>query len=162
MLELINQKAKFANFNVRAEIHGEDHIPAGDLKFEMDLDNSELAQFDPNLKGCFYVADEVQGQLVEDARSLLFPFLAPLKWTEEATGFTVRVKYGISEIILLDCRVNNCTLDLREGGTVSVTCRVQCSPSEAQCGKLCALIATDIELSMEPGESDAALEDEAA
>jgi hypothetical protein len=157
-IQFKGQKMLLANVNVRAEVHGDDREPAGDLKFEVDLDNGFLGEFHPALKSTLYHFDESrerdladQGKR-HDAPDLRMPQLqAPLKWDEEMLGAKCRIReIGAKSDVGLDpVRVNNWTIEPREGGTCSVSFRVQCHPDEKIFGKLAMLVQQEVEVTLE-------------
>ena len=89
------------------------------------------------------------------ARSLRFPQASPIKWDEDLEDYTVTIHHGLggrSDVILGGCKVNGFVLEMKEGGTVALTCRVQCKPDEKQSGRLCMLVQTDCDISLAPPE----------
>ena len=159
-------KCFLSNVNIRSEVHGEDREPAGDLKIECDVDNGLLAEFDPALRSLLYYFDESrerdladQGKAGADFKpDLRMPRLAmPLKWDEEMLGARCRIKVpgAKSDIGLDPVKVNNWTIEPREGGTCSLSFRVQCHPDEKAFGKLATLIQQDIEFTLEATEGNA-------
>lgn len=54
MLTLEKQKAKLTSLNLRAEVHGDEKVPAADIRFSFDAPNELLSEFDPALKSSFY------------------------------------------------------------------------------------------------------------
>lgn len=122
--------------NLRAEKHGDDSAPAIDLKFTRESGNDILDLFHPKLREALYFRaeqTEAQGDIegVEQVLpNLQFAKLAPLAWDLEHTGAKVTIDYGLgagSNIDLVDCKVNAFRISPKEGGTVSVTFRVQTS-----------------------------------
>lgn len=168
MLSLSNQKAKLANLNLRAELHGEEKETAADLTIEATVSNDTLSEFHPSLKSAFYQkADEAQGELIADPGHLpatKFPNLGmPLKWEQSLEGYQVTVHFGIggpSDVVLDDCKVDTFRFDCKEGGSVGIKFRVQAHPSAEQIGKLSGLIQNDIELTLLPPEEQGQQEEE--
>jgi hypothetical protein len=160
MFSLANQAAKLTSVNPRAEIHGQDHVMAADLKFEIKVGNDVLSEFDPSLKSSLYKkADGPQGELIQEAGhlpNLKFPLMGPVKWGKEFSGYEVVVHYGISgkeDIRLLTCEVDQFRFDCQDGGTVVVSFRVIAHPEPVELGRLCEMIQQVVELSLiEPTE----------
>jgi hypothetical protein len=160
--------AYLINVNPRAEIHGEDKKPAGDLKIKVDLGNECLAMFAPTLKHALYHFDKsVEADLVDKAQEhekgyaphIRFPFLPAIKWEDKTIGAQVTIHQGIpgtaAHDISLDlCNVDNFQIEPKQGGTCSITFRVQAHPSETDFGKLCAIIGCPISLSIAPPEAE--------
>ena len=159
MFSLNHQTAKLASVNPRAEIHGEDRVPAVDLKFEITGSNNVLSEFHPSLKSMLYERPS-EPDLADDGTSLTqlrFKLLGPLKWAAELAGYTLRVHWGVSghdDIALADCEVDTFRFDCEDGGSVGVGFRVIAHPTERDMGRLCGLIQREIEMSLE--EPDAA------
>lgn len=160
MFSLANQAAKLTSVNPRAEIHGQDHVMAADLKFEIKVGNDVLSEFDPSLKSSLYKkADGPQGELIQEAGrlpSLKFPLMGTVKWGTEFSGYEVVVHYGVSgkgDIRLLTCEVDQFRFDCQDGGTVVVGFRVIAHPEAVELGRLCEMIQQEVELSLiEPTE----------
>ena len=162
--DLNNIAATLIHFSPRRELHGQDPEPAGDLKVRADLTNNDLALFHPTLKSMLYHFDkslDAQESLIDDpqhAPHIRFPQLPVLKWDGEVTGAKVTIHHGISaksDIVLETCNVDNFTIEPKQGGTVTLTFRIQSHPDMNQSGHLCTMIGTDIEISIESPTSDA-------
>jgi hypothetical protein len=159
--------AKIDSVNCRSELNGKEHHPAVDLKISFDAPNSILAMFDGWLLTALYHKGnqpaDPQGDLagvepVSDVPNLRMPFLAsPLKWGKEYTGYELTIDYGMggkSNVVLPDCEVNNVQLAPKEGGTVTVTVRVQTSKglTEKVLGKLATLVQHDVQILLKAPE----------
>jgi len=160
MLSLDRQQAKLVNLNARAEKHGEDPVPAADLKFAFDAPNDILSEFDAALKSSLYGKDDSgQGELVDTPGHLprlRFPKLGVLKWDAKIVGATLIVHHGIdekSDIVLEGVDVDGFSFECKDGGTVTVGLRAQCHPDERQVGKLFQHIQDDVEITLEPPQS---------
>ena len=149
------------HINLRDERHGDDSVPAIDLKLSMEASNEVLALFDPEPKRCLYCkgagAPEPQQSLdgmvpAVDLPNLRWPHLDPLKWSEDLTGRTLTIDYGLggeSCIRITDCTANNFRIEPKEGGTVRLTWRVQRSqPDERAIGKLAGLLKRQVEATL--------------
>ena len=78
----------------------------------------------------------------------------PLKWNDEMLGasVSVRVPGSKSEITLEACKVNNFFMEPRDGGTISLSFRVQCHPDQRAFGVCCTLVQQEVEVTIEAGE----------
>lgn len=160
--DISNTKATLIHYSPRAEIHGPDKVPAGDLKVRADLTNDSLALFHPTLKHMLFCKDapanaDLADQATTDEKFVRFPQLPMLKWDGEIKGATVTIHQGISpkaDIVLDLCDVDNFSIEPKQGGTVTVTFRIQAHPDEKQSGKLCGLIGTDIEISVDSPKAE--------
>jgi hypothetical protein len=161
--------ARLGSVNNRAEMHGKEPKPAVDLRFTFDAPNDILALFDRNLLKALYhrakgteASGQQQGlegvQPVSDAPNLRMPKLGlPLKWEHDLTGYSLTIDPGLggrSNIELYDCLVNSFTLEPKEGGTVTISLRVQASKdlTEAVLGRLASLVQHDVSILLDPPE----------
>lgn len=168
VFELDAKTCKLANFNPRAEQHGEDPKPAADLTITVALTNDDLAMFHPTLKSLLYHYDKSgDPDLVDQAREgekgymphLRFPKLGSLHYDQQIIGAKVSIDYGVkSPIELGGCNVNNFVLDPQNGGTVLVKFRIQMHPDEKAAGKLYTLMGNEINLTIEPPEAQEELD----
>lgn len=168
-IELSKVKALLSSVNPRSEIHGEEKMPAGDLKLRVNLSNDCLAMLHPTLKAMLYHYDkQIDADLVDTASAsdpayaphLRFPEIPAINWKGEMVGAQVIAHIGIddkSNIVLHPCTVNNLVLEPQQGGTVKVSFRVQAHPDEKQFGKLCGLIGTEIDVSVVPPKAEEGL-----
>lgn len=161
MFELSEQTARLTSVNPRIEIHGDEHVLAADLQFEVKMSNDVLSEFDPKLKSALYAKnDGPQGELIEDVGhlpKLKFPLLGPLKWGYDGAGYEVCVCYGVSgtnDIRLFECALNKFAFECQDGGTVLVKFRVQAHPETVEIGRLCELIQHDVTLTLVPPSAE--------
>lgn len=146
------------HINLRDENHGDDKVPAIDLKLSKEMHNSALDLFKPGLRKLLYFKsttprEPAQGTLEldepNDMPDLRFPELGVIKWAGEQQGRTLTLEYGLgksSNIRLVDCRVNEFRIECKEGGTVKITWRVQRSqPDERAVGKLSSLLKHEVQ-----------------
>lgn len=161
-LELKEKNVKIVAVNPRAELHGDSAKPACDVKIEVMLLNDDLAMFHPTLKSLLYVKNDQRPDLVEQANPegatmLRFPQLdVPLKWKDECLGAAVTVHYGASEkshVNLPGCVIAKPQIEPLEGGTIVLTCLIQCHPDEKQMGRLGMMVGTEIPVTIAPPES---------
>lgn len=158
MFSLNEQNAKIQNVNARAELHGDEHVTACDIKIDVKLGNDALAEFHPSLKAFLYLkdADAKQGELIDDANhmtKLRMPLLGALKYGWEGAGYQLTVHQGLggpADIILGDCEVDHIVINPQEGGTVAITARIIAHPNAGDIGKLCTLIQQEVPITLEP------------
>jgi hypothetical protein len=159
-----NTRLHVVNVNPRREKHGEDNVPAVDLKLRMEASNTVLAMFHGALRSALYhrsaaASDNPQASLegvapVSDLPNLRFPKLEPIRWDDELSGYTLRIDHGLggkSDLVLEGCTINSFGIECKEGGTVVVTFRLQCNAiAEREIGKLCLMIDQEIEATLIP------------
>lgn len=158
---LSKTSAKLNSFNIRAERHGDNPVPAGDLKLTIKAANTILDIFDPKLREALYQNTQAdQGQVeVEGVAptlpNLRFPNLeGPFKFTDEGAGYKLTLDYGVggerSNVTIEGCQVNNFQAECQEGGTVELSFRVQMTdPSADLIGKLGVQVQHDIVIDLE-------------
>lgn len=153
MFSLKNQRGKLNSAHVSPEMHGEEPVPAQYLGIELDLPNTVLDQFDPELLTAFYKPAE-QAELDGSLPSLRFPLMNPaIHWKYEGAGYKAKIDWGIddsSAIQLTDVKVDKIVFNLQEGGTVKMKVRLSAKTDEATSGRLDHMQQTEITLTLTP------------
>jgi hypothetical protein len=158
--------ARLHNVNIRSELHGKETHPAVDLKLSIDAANGMLDQFDPELYTMLYTkraaaGDGTQQELdgvdaISPFPNLRAPLLqGPFKWGKDFSGYTLTIDYGTggkANIELAQCLVNQIAFEPKEGGTVSISWRLQCAKGldEKVLGKLATLVQHDVQIMLDP------------
>lgn len=147
------------HLNVRTEKHGDDNATALDLKFVRTASNDILDMLHPKLREAFFYrsdATEAQDEIAGVEKilpNLQFPKLGTLAWELEHTGCRVVICFGLggaSDIILNDCKVNQFRIDMAEGGSTTLTWRVQTSSiPDGALDKLSKQLQGEIEIMLE-------------
>lgn len=158
-------KFTYATLNTRIEKHGDESVSAVDLSINYDAPNTVLEQFSPGLLDAFYKEAELgddsqevlEGLEITGKPLLRFPQMAPIKFTNELTGHRFAIDYGLDEdsaIVLPSVDVGKFSLELKEGGTVSMKFRVQANQglTEQIIGKLAMLISQEVKIQLTPPE----------
>jgi hypothetical protein len=158
--------------NTRAEMHGDEKVPALDLGFRWETSNAVLGRFDPWLLTALYhrsAAADAQGDIpgVEKVmQNLRMAKLgAPLHWQEELIGYFLEIEYGTggkSNLRLDAVDVNKFKLTPKEGGTTIVEFRVQASTgiTERIFGKLPLLLGHEVKITLLAPKVDGAQQQE--
>ena len=170
MFQLLNlTKVKLEDANPRSELHGKEHVPAIDLKFAADFSNDVLNEFHVELLMAHYKKAEGQEAtpqaelegvpVVSSLPNLRFPKMKqPLNWDLEGTGYTLTIDHGMggrSNLVLGGCKIDGFKFALKEGGTVTVSWRLQASKvADKEMGKLCSLIQRELEITLVGPEED--------
>jgi hypothetical protein len=171
MFSLENQQAKIASFNPRAEKHGDENVPSGDLKLEVTCANSVLDHFDKALRKMLYRkpgAGEQTDLPLNDHDGLTarkFPHLSPLKWDEDFPGYTLSIDsgFGIKDALVLeDVELSNFAFEALDGGSVNVTFRASFHPEPDQSGALCSMIQETVEITLTPPDADGSAQQQMA
>lgn len=153
------------HINIRDEHHGDETALAIDLKLSLEANNDVLEQFEPGMVGSFYrkgtapAARAGQAALdlekAPDLNELRFPNLDTQKWHEDLEDRIVTLDYGITgaskPLTLQPCKVNEFRMEMKQGGTVRVTFRVQHSePDEGTLGKVGSLLKRQVRATIRP------------
>lgn len=156
--------------NNRAENHGNDLVPAVDLSLLLTGSNDILNLLEPGLRDVLYRSaregeDVARGETADlpgteltDAPVLRSAVLGmPIVIDREIVGRDLVIDYGAggrSNITLSTCSVNSFKADCKEGGTVELQFRVQCSGvSEKALGKLGTLVKHKVRITLKVSES---------
>lgn len=159
MFHLTTHSAKLSHINVREEKHGDESVPAVDLRIALSCPNDFLAYLHPDLKASLYRAEHDQGALIEDAGylpRLRFEQMPEIRWTMLMKADVVL--HGAKpkdDIALLEVEVDKVVLSPMDGGTVGVQFRVRARPSATIVAKLYSALGVDGKVSVtpiEPGE----------
>jgi len=169
MFDLRQATATVRNLNLRAEKHGDDDLPAADLKIDTKQPNGILSEFGSQLRDAFYWrAPTAEGDQVgldgvdevSDRPNLRCPEVAgPFDLTYEGAGYTIVIDHGLggkkSDIEIDDCKVNHLKFEPHEGGTVTLTMRIQFAIDEKLSGKLAMLLGREIKIDViSPSEAE--------
>lgn len=164
--------AVLSSVNPRAEVHGDDQVPAVDFGLTFDSPNAVLEHFGPQLLPSLYAKAAArdaapaaaQGELEAVAPVSVLPYLrnptidSAIKVRFEGVGYAVRFDHGLggeSDIVFAGVKVNNVRLTAKEGGTVSVALRVQVTEPEADAiGRLCQRVGQEVTVSLTPPASE--------
>lgn len=167
IFNLQKERCKLAHLNVRGELHGEETVPAIDLKFEFDTANNVLSKLHPDLRAAFYRADDNRDLIGGDhLPALKFPLLDPMiGWDIEIPRVVLRVHADDGDLVLAGGKVNAFKLTLKEGGTVNWKFRAQFSdPNKEVLAALSGLLQQVIPITLESrdeGEQEGDLFDQA-
>lgn len=144
MFRLTEIEVKLGKINTRIEKHGVDNKPAMDLPFELVTGTAVLDMFASSLRAALYrdLRSGEQAPLLEgqaDGSHLLLPRLKPLVWDEDFPGYEVALEtaLGLEEpLVFADANLTGFTFKAMDGGSVQVTWKVQCHPTQEQAGEL--------------------------
>lgn len=149
--QVTKSPAKLDSFTPRAELHGEEKVPACSIGLTIGLHSSALDQFDPSYRPFLFReetgADEGQGNLTlvagDKLTALAKPKLKALKLAEEFPGYTLRIHAGLdsgADLVLSDAKLSGFEFKAISGGSVEIGFSVAAKPDEAQAGRLYGLV----------------------
>lgn len=155
MLELVRRTALLAKYTPKVEPRGPDLVPYINVDLEVDGSVDDLASFGPSLRASWY--DESNSP-TPTLRTPEVP--GPFDVDGALVGAMFTLHYGASgksDMKLGGCKVSRYQLDPQEGGTVKILCRVRCYPDDKEVGKFHRLQRAQIEISIEPAQSELSL-----
>ena len=154
-------KVTLMHFAVRAELHGSDPVPAGDIRIRLSGSNKMLDMFEPGLRHALYRAadgaDDDQPDLdgvdpVSDTPALRSSLIAmPIHLNREYPGRNVVLDYGMGgkSNIELSGDINSFKIDAKDGGSVDIDFRIQVSGlDEKALGRLGMLVKHNVEITI--------------
>ncbi len=160
MLQLTTALATLANLNTRIERVGKDKTrPAADLKFTVNIANTQLDQISPGLlHSLFKRADEKghQGDLVaggDTLTTLRHPKAKPWQSTEDWPGYFAHLKAGefdLKDVELDKVTLKGITCEAKNGGTVELSFSLGGYPTGEDVAVLYELQGKEIELTLNP------------
>lgn len=159
MFGLDKQDASIINFNLRKEKHGDESVPAADLKFELAASALLLDSIDPGLRKSFF-AKPGKGQqqtLPIDGNNLTalsLPMLDVQKIKHEYEGYEVELhsllEY-VEPIFFADAKVKKLAFLPIEGGSITLSLTVSVRLDEEDDAPLLAAWRRgDVRLSLTP------------
>lgn len=156
---LSEKNALLVSVNPRAELHGDEKVAAVDLQFSIDTTVDMLRMLDPLLPMSLFQRDDAPVDLATDPGALSkYKFAArieSLSWKlpkpvpcKAVINFSVD---NATDIHLLDAKVDKFRIEPHDGGTVTISFRLQTTePDAAQKGQLCDWVQQSVTLSIEP------------
>jgi hypothetical protein len=160
MLQLETAIATLANVNLRIEKVGKEKTrPAADLKFTVNIPNTQLDQISPGLLASLYRRTDEQGHQADlaagpDAMTTLrHPKAKPWQSTEDWPGYFAQLHAGefdLKDVELDKVTLKSITCDAKTGGTVELSFSIGCHPTPADVAVLYELMGQDVDLSLNP------------
>lgn len=151
MFSLHQHQTKIAAVNLRAEKHGDENVPAVDVKFETTVHSRALDAFDPALRPLLFRKAEIgeQPSLLEgdDLIGLRLPQLKTLSWDEDFPGYSAVTDVGG---LNLQVELSKFKFDANEGGAVKITFNATAHPDPDSVASLYELIQETVELTLTP------------
>ncbi|MGO1069286.1 hypothetical protein [Lysobacter sp. CA199] len=163
MFSLEDMPAKVSSFNPRAEKHGDDNVPAGDIKFEVNAHSSILDHFHKGLRKFLFCKPRVGDQPGlpfkdnDDLTALNIPSLKPLRLDEDFTGYELQVTTGLEtseRITLKGVKLSNFAFEAINGGAVKMSFSASAHPDDKQAGRLYLLIQNEVDITLIPPKAE--------
>lgn len=149
---LTRERFLVAHMNVRTEKHGDERKPALDLKFEATMANAVLLKLHPGLRDALYVPDAQRDIENDYGRKLRFPMMGAIPYDLEIPRTKLRIHDVDSEdndLVLIDGKTNKFKIMPKEGGSVTISFRVQFSqPDEDAIAALSRVLQQTVPISL--------------
>ena len=169
MLKLAAIAGLLVHYNGRAELHGEEREPAGDISIKATVENKHLDQFHGTLKHAFFfhdtanpgrdLADKAMEDNPDHLPHLRFEELGgEIRWAGEMAGGKFTIHQGISaksDLVVGIDKLTKVSFVPKAGGAIELKFQVKCRPDEKQAGRLYYLIQKPISFSVEPPAAEA-------
>lgn len=160
MFQIDKAVAKIANFNPRCERHGDDTVPAGDIKITLRVHSAALDAFDPALRKFLFRKPNLEGEQVpliegDTLTALARPNLKPLQLTDEFGGYKLTISQGLEASDGLhfdDVTIKGFKFTAINGGAVEIDFSAAVHESD-QFGDLCNLIQNVVDVTLTPPEA---------
>jgi hypothetical protein len=156
MFEVTDHSTKLASVNLRAEKHGEDNVPAADLKFETNVAAPVAESLVPGVRRMLMrkpAVGEQQNLLGEDnLTQLKYPNLAALKFDIDLPGYSLAIArgMGLAPALKLPGDLKRFTVQGIDGGSFGLSFTFACKPEPDQVGELYTMQQEDIYLTLTP------------
>lgn len=122
--DLTKERATLAHLNTRTELHGDEQVPACDLKLELSLHNSVLNKLAPDLLDVFYLGAQQQDIEAHHKVNLRFPQMSKFGWALEIPRAVLTI-HDTDGDFHIGGKANKMVLELLEGGTTKMQIRFQ-------------------------------------
>lgn len=156
MFQLEAVTGKLVHINPRTEKHGDQEVPAADLKVQVIESNGMLSMFHPTLRSMLYEKDE-QNEQLEGVESLTKrrygSLIERLRLDHKLTGAEVVIGFGLggaSDIDLDTVDVDGFSVEIMEGGSVCLTFRVKTRATGEQIKRLYEVLGGEIDITVTP------------
>lgn len=161
MLQLETAMATLANVNLRTEKVGKDKVrPAADLKFTVNIHNTQLDQISAGLLASLYKHPNEkghQGDLTAPdpnaMTTLRHPKAKPWASTEDWPGYFSHIHAGefdLKDVELDKVTLKSITCEAKNGGTVELSFSLGCHPTGEDVGVLYELMGKEVDLTLNP------------
>lgn len=155
---LSKHPCKISSFNPRAEKHGEENVPAGDIKFETRVHSSVLDLFDSSYRPFLFRTAESSGDQPallpgDKLTALAKPKLAPLSLKEDWPGYRLEIGSGLDiaePLVLTEVELSSFRIEAMEGGSVALSFTATAHPDADASGALCQAIQNTVDVTLVP------------
>lgn len=172
MFNVDYKEATFDNLNTRTENHGDEIVPAVDVKLTFAIDADELKHFHPDLKPLLFAKyqpndddlfdeQEEQNEHVIDWR---FREIHQIPWDYEGAGYRFVIWKALQDdeaeemhpsdrredVVLINTKLRKFKFSPLKGSLIEVSCSVAGCPNAKDVGRLFELQRSNITITLEP------------
>lgn len=153
--ELVKERATLAHLNTRTELHGDEEVPACDLKLELSLHNSVLNKLHPELREVFYTANKQMDIEQDHLVNLRFPQMSAFNWATEIPRAVLTIHDELDGDFIAQGKANKFKLELLEGGTTKLQIRFQMGEIDPQdAATLFGMLRQTVSISLAPAAEE--------
>lgn len=153
--QLTKERALLAHLNTRTELHGDEDVPACDLKLELSLHNSVLNKLHPKLREVFYMADKQADIEADHLVNLRFPQMSAFSWDVELPRAVLTIHDEVEGDFVIQGKANKFKLELLEGGTTKLQIRIQMGEIDPQdAATLFGMLRQTVSCSLAPANEE--------
>lgn len=153
--ELVKERATLAHLNTRTELHGDEEVPACDLKLELSLHNSVLNKLHPELREVFYTANKQMDIEQDHLVNLRFPQMSAFNWATEIPRAVLTIHDELDGDFIVQGKANKFKLELLEGGTTKLQIRFQMGEIDPQdAATLFGMLRQTVSISLAPAAEE--------
>lgn len=152
---LTKERALLAHLNTRTELHGDEDVPACDLKLELNLHNSVLNKLHSELREVFYTADKQADIEADHLVNLRFPQMSAFAWDTELPRAVLTIHDDVDGDFVIQGKANKFKLELLEGGTTKLQIRFQMGEIDPQdAATLFGMLRQTVSISLAPEDEE--------
>jgi hypothetical protein len=151
MFKIPRRMAAVTGLNIRTENHGKDKVKAVDISLMFTGDLKLLDQLIPSPKDQDNKTSEFF--FTEDGH-LRIPTVNPVKINRNPEGLSVSLYDRKEPIVIASAKAKDFTIELNEGGSIKVNCKVQGIPDKGYVERLKDILGGSVEVSMEAETDD--------
>ncbi len=157
MFNLTNHPATLASLNTRTEKHGEDNVPACDLKIKTTMVAAMAEALIPGLRASFFrkpTVGEQQNLLDDDNRTQVkYAHMSAPKFDITLTGYALEIERGMGmskPIVLQGVELKRFEAAFADGPSVELTFTASCHPDKSVVAELYEMQQEDVQITLVP------------
>lgn len=162
-LQLEKQACKIDSFNPRAERHGEEKVPAADLRISINGHSSLMDQFVPGMRQILFRKSDLSGEQIpmlpgDDLVQIAHPNIKPIVLDEDWPGYRLEIDGGLEfsqPLPISDVTLSNFKMEPINGGALKLSFSASFHPDKDLAGELSQLIQQERYIRVIPPKASA-------